>query len=115
MGVAECFEVSDIDFPRQPLPQRLSVSDPRLSSELFEHRAKRGEFVLPLVPIARNVLAKDEDVRIVEKAMDAIAQTPSGRRRRRRWQTKSANKMRRQQRLIFQQLGTSNPRATHDQ
>lgn len=77
----------------------LRMSDLR---KLIGHR--RGEFVVPLVPLVRNALAKEHDLHAHDKAMMRIAQTPIGRKRRRRWQTKSPHKMRRHQRIIFQRV-----------
>jgi len=46
---SQCVEVVDVkDFPREPPPQRVVVSDRRLGGvdkELFTHHTKRGEFV----------------------------------------------------------------------
>ena len=113
-GVAECIEVSDTSFPRQPPPQRLVVSDPRLSgrpcvesgvpraaaarrracrtragrtprrasclpasphagTELFEHRAKRGDFVFDRAFCPGSQARSDPDPPPPKPSADACA------------------------------------------
>ena len=48
----DCITVEDVDFPRKPPPQRITVSDPRLEgvdSEMFAHHVKRGTYVFDRV------------------------------------------------------------------
>lgn len=75
---APCISVSDVaNFPREPPPQRVTVTDPRLGDTVFSHHTKRGEFVFDraFMPASQEDLFEAVGAPLVQAVLDGTNAT----------------------------------------